>query len=56
MGLASIRLRLRVYEFTTLGQGVLAIATLPRFTLKHNKQNDRWQVGDTVKSFSHKAT
>jgi len=35
------------------------MATLPRFTLKHNKQNDRWdlknQVGDTVKSFSHKA-
>jgi hypothetical protein len=32
---------------------------LPRFTLKHNKQNDRWdlknQIGDTLKSFSHKA-
>ena len=35
------------------------MAMLPRFTLKHNKQNDGWdlknQIGDTLKSFSHKA-
>ena len=32
---------------------------LPRFILKHNKENDHWdlknQIGDTVKSFTHKA-
>ena len=35
------------------------MAMLPRFTLKHNKQNDGWdlknQIGDTLKSLSHKA-
>jgi hypothetical protein len=40
------------------GAAVLTVTTLPRFTLKHNKLNDRWdlknQIGDTVKSFSNK--